>query len=197
MPPGCTRPRRPGRIRCVVMAHGSAECAARGCGPSPSGSPDAGMAALVFDYRHFGDSTGEPRQLLDISLQQDDYRAAIAFARGLDGVDPDRVAMWGTSFSGGHVAGGSRRRTTGSRPPCRRARTSTACGLCRVAGPRNNLRMTAAGLRDEAASPARPCRPSACRSSAPPGHACRDEQPGRGAGLPRALRPGHGVRATR
>jgi alpha-beta hydrolase superfamily lysophospholipase len=42
----------------------------------------AGIAALVFDYRHFGDSEGEPRQLLSISRQLDDWRAAIAFARG-------------------------------------------------------------------------------------------------------------------
>jgi len=27
---------------------------------------DAGLAALVFDYRYFGASTGEPRQLIDI-----------------------------------------------------------------------------------------------------------------------------------
>jgi len=64
----------------------------------------AGLACLVFDYRHFGASEGTPRQLLDISRQLADWRAAIDFARGLPGVDPDRVALWGTSFSGGHVA---------------------------------------------------------------------------------------------
>src|SRR4051812_14335032 len=64
---------------------------------------EAGSAALVFDYRHFGDSGGEPRQLLDIRHQLDDWRAAVAYARGLNGIDPDRVALWGTSLSGGHV----------------------------------------------------------------------------------------------
>ena len=34
-----------------------------------------------FDYRHFGGSAGEPRQLLDIRQQQDDYRAAVGYAR--------------------------------------------------------------------------------------------------------------------
>jgi alpha-beta hydrolase superfamily lysophospholipase len=63
----------------------------------------AGIAALVFDYRHFGDSEGEPRQLLSISRQLDDWRGAVAFARGLEGIDADRIALWGTSFSGGHV----------------------------------------------------------------------------------------------
>jgi pimeloyl-ACP methyl ester carboxylesterase len=63
----------------------------------------AGLAVLLFDYRHLGDSTGEPRQLVDIGRQQDDYRAAVAFARGLPGVDPARIALFGSSFSGGHV----------------------------------------------------------------------------------------------
>ena len=63
----------------------------------------AGYAALVFDYRHFGDSGGEPRLLIDIGRQQADWRAAIAFARALEGVDGERIALWGTSFSGGHV----------------------------------------------------------------------------------------------
>jgi fermentation-respiration switch protein FrsA (DUF1100 family) len=63
----------------------------------------AGIGALLFDYRHFGASGGEPRQLLDIGRQQADYHAAIAFARGLGWVDPGRVAVFGSSFSGGHV----------------------------------------------------------------------------------------------
>jgi len=64
----------------------------------------AGLAALVFDYRHFGDSDGQPRQLMDIGRQLADWRAAISHARSLDGIDASRVALWGTSFSGGHVA---------------------------------------------------------------------------------------------
>jgi pimeloyl-ACP methyl ester carboxylesterase len=63
----------------------------------------AGYACLVFDYRHFGSSGGRPRQLLDIKRQLADWGAAIAFARTLDGVEPDRVVLWGTSFGGGHV----------------------------------------------------------------------------------------------
>src|SRR2546423_9477479 len=65
----------------------------------------AGLAALVFDFRHFGASGGTPRQLLDVPRQLEDYRAAVAFARGLDGIDPEGVVLWGTSFSGGHVGG--------------------------------------------------------------------------------------------
>ncbi len=63
----------------------------------------AGLHVLVFDYRYFGDSDGEPRQHFNIRAQLDDWAAAIACARKLDGVDAKRIALWGSSFSGGHV----------------------------------------------------------------------------------------------
>lgn len=64
---------------------------------------EAGYVALAFDYRHFGASGGTPRQLLDIDRQLGDWHAAIGYARQLPDVDPDRIAVFGTSFSGGHV----------------------------------------------------------------------------------------------
>ena len=63
----------------------------------------AGFSVLVFDYRYFGVSNGTPRQQLNINDQLDDWTAAIAFARTLAVVDPSRIALWGSSFSGGHV----------------------------------------------------------------------------------------------
>lgn len=63
----------------------------------------AGLACLVFDYRRLGDSGGEPRQLIDLRAQREDWKAAIDWARGLDGVDRERIALWGTSLAGGHV----------------------------------------------------------------------------------------------
>ena len=63
---------------------------------------DAGYAVLAFDYRHFGTSEGEPRQLMFISYQLDDYRAAIEYARGRKEIDPEKVVVWGTSASGGY-----------------------------------------------------------------------------------------------
>lgn len=63
----------------------------------------AGFAVLVFDYRHYGASEGQPRELLSISRQLDDWRAAIAFGKTLPGVDASRVVIWGSSFGGGHV----------------------------------------------------------------------------------------------
>ena len=63
----------------------------------------AGMHVLLFDYRHFGTSDGQPRQLLSIPRQLQDYAAALEFIRKVPGVDPERVGVWGSSLSGGHV----------------------------------------------------------------------------------------------
>jgi len=63
---------------------------------------EAGFAVLVFDYRYFGESKGEPRQLILIPYQLEDYTAAIEYARGLKEIDPARIALWGTSASGGY-----------------------------------------------------------------------------------------------
>jgi acetyl esterase/lipase len=70
---------------------------------------EAGFAVLVFDYRHFGESEGQPRQLIWIPSQLEDYRAAVEYARSLEGIDPAKIALWGTSLSGGHVIAASAR----------------------------------------------------------------------------------------
>jgi len=87
----------------VVLAHGLAGVKELRLDAFAERFTAAGYVCLVFDYRHFGASTGEPRQLLDIGEQLEDWRAAVAYARSLDGIDPDRVVLWGTSFGGGHV----------------------------------------------------------------------------------------------
>jgi pimeloyl-ACP methyl ester carboxylesterase len=63
----------------------------------------AGYACLVFDYRHFGDSDGHPRQVLEVRRQLEDWAAAIAFARRNPHFRAEQVILWGTSFGGGHV----------------------------------------------------------------------------------------------
>ncbi|MEJ5187080.1 MAG: CocE/NonD family hydrolase, partial [Candidatus Geothermincolales bacterium] len=61
------------------------------------------MAVFLFDYRNFGSSEGEPRYLINPWRHLADWEAALAYVRGLDGVDGSRVGLWGTSYSGGHV----------------------------------------------------------------------------------------------
>ena len=87
----------------IVMAHGFGCIRALRLPDYAQRFAAAGYVVVVFDYRYFGDSDGEPRQLLDIGAHLDDWRAAIGWARTLEGVDPQRVVGWGTSLSGGHV----------------------------------------------------------------------------------------------
>jgi len=70
---------------------------------------DAGFAAVPFDYRCLGDSDGTPRRLVDPARQLADWVAALESVRGLDTVDDTRLAVWGSSFSGGHVLEVARR----------------------------------------------------------------------------------------
>jgi fermentation-respiration switch protein FrsA (DUF1100 family) len=62
-----------------------------------------GLAVLVYDNRSFGDSDGEPRNEVDPMAQVRDYQSAISFAQTLSEVDKDRIGIWGTSYTGGHV----------------------------------------------------------------------------------------------
>ncbi len=64
---------------------------------------EAGLAALIFDYRSFGASTGEPRQHIDPWRQIEDYRNALSFLETRDDIDANRLGAWGISYSGGHV----------------------------------------------------------------------------------------------
>lgn len=135
-------------VPCVVMAHGFTGTRDDGLPDYAEAFRDAGLAVVLFDYRHFGASTGEPRQLLDIGRQHDDYRAVVAWARRQDGIDPDRIALWGSSFSGGHVlavaAGDPRIAAVVSQAPF----TDAIPTLAKVP-PRNIARLTWSGIRDQ------------------------------------------------
>jgi pimeloyl-ACP methyl ester carboxylesterase len=78
-------------VKEIVMPHHAAELVGRG------------VAALAFDYRRFGLSSGEPRQHIDPLMQIEDYRNCISFAEGLTEIDAARIGVWGISYSGGHV----------------------------------------------------------------------------------------------
>ncbi len=89
-------------VPCIIMGHGFGGTKDMIMESYALRYQEAGFAVLAFDYRHFGESEGEPRQLVLISYQLEDYAAAIEYARGLDEIDPARIALWGTSASGGY-----------------------------------------------------------------------------------------------
>ncbi|HUR75366.1 MAG TPA: alpha/beta hydrolase [Sporichthya sp.] len=87
----------------VVMAHGFSAVKEMYLDSFAEVFADAGINALVFDNRNFGASDGEPRQEIDPWAQVRDYRHAITFAATLPEVDAERIGVWGSSYSGGHV----------------------------------------------------------------------------------------------
>ena len=87
----------------VVMAHGWGAVKEMYLEPYAQVFADAGLGVLVFDHRNFKASDGLPRQEIDPWMQVSDYRHAITHARSLAEVDRDRIGIWGTSYSGGHV----------------------------------------------------------------------------------------------
>lgn len=95
-------PDGPGPHATIVLGHGLGAVREMRLDAYAERFVAAGYACLVFDYRHFGASGGEPRQLLDIGKQLDDWAAAIAYARSRSELDPERVVAWGSSFGGGH-----------------------------------------------------------------------------------------------
>ncbi len=143
------------RRPCVVLGNGLGGTIDSGLLPFAERFAAAGVNALAFDYRHFGLSGGEPRQLLSASRQLEDYAAAIAYARSLDGVDPDRIVVWGSSYAGGHVVPVA---VADGRIAGVIAQVPNMDGLvaliniARYAGPGHLARLVLAGLRDLAAS---------------------------------------------
>lgn len=87
----------------VVMAHGFGAEKTFGLDWYASRFAKNGLAVYVFDYRNFGGSDGQPRNLVDPKRHNEDWLNALAHVRWLPQVDPRRIGLWGTSFSGGHV----------------------------------------------------------------------------------------------
>jgi dienelactone hydrolase len=175
-----------GATACVVLAHGWTGVREQRLDAFAERFARAGLAALVFDYRHFGASDGEPRSLLAIPRQLADWRAAVTFARGIDGIEPSAVALWGSSFSGGHVIEVAAR---DSRIAAVVAQVPFVDGLANLSrlGWRHAMRLTVEGIRDSAGALAgRP--PHMIPSVGPPGSKAVMNSPDAEPGF-RALNP--------
>jgi dienelactone hydrolase len=134
----------------VILGHGLGAVREMGLAPFAERFARAGIAALAFTYRHFGDSGGDPRQLLDIDHQLEDWASALRYARGLTNVDTGRIAIWGTSFGGGHVLEAAARdgRVTAVVTQCP---FTDGPASIRAASPRSLALGTVLALRDEVA----------------------------------------------
>ncbi len=87
----------------VVMAHGFSATKEMYLDDFAEAFAAGGLAVLVYDNRNLGESDGVPRGDIDPLRQVEDYRCAITFGSRLDRVDPDRIGVWGSSYSGAHV----------------------------------------------------------------------------------------------
>ncbi len=88
---------------CIVMGHGFVLTRRCRLHELASSFAEAGYVVLVFDYRGFGDSDGQPRQRVSFCAQLQDWASAVAFARGRSEVDPSRITTWGFSLGAGHA----------------------------------------------------------------------------------------------
>jgi cephalosporin-C deacetylase-like acetyl esterase len=98
LPDGAT-----GTVPTIVMAHGFSAVKEMFLDSFAEAFAAGGLGALVFDNRNFGASDGRPRQEIDPWAQVRDYRHAITWAQSRPEVDADRIGVWGSSYSGGHV----------------------------------------------------------------------------------------------
>jgi fermentation-respiration switch protein FrsA (DUF1100 family) len=98
LPDGAT-----GTVPTIVMAHGFSAVKEMYLDAFAEAVAAGGLGALVFDNRNFGASDGQPRQEIDPWAQVRDYRHAISYAQTRPEVDADRIGVWGSSYSGGHV----------------------------------------------------------------------------------------------
>jgi pimeloyl-ACP methyl ester carboxylesterase len=128
----------------------------------------AGFAALAIDYRHFGDSGGEPRGLVSGARQRDDLRAALAFARARPEVDPARMALWGYSLGGGNVQAVALDEPGIAAAICVAPVVSGMRSLLHVGGVRHVARLMGAGVRDGARG-LRRAEPYRIPAAGPPG----------------------------
>jgi fermentation-respiration switch protein FrsA (DUF1100 family) len=91
------------RAPAIVMAHGLSGVKEQGLSDFAERFVAAGFVTLVFDYRYFGDSEGEPRSQIFPLEMVEDYRNAITWVSEQTEVDPRRIGIWGISYSGGLV----------------------------------------------------------------------------------------------
>jgi cephalosporin-C deacetylase-like acetyl esterase len=90
------------RLPAVILCHGFSGIRTILLPPYADELARNGFAALLFDYRGFGDSEGERGRLVPAE-QRVDIRNAITFMQSLPEVDPDRIGLWGTSFGGANA----------------------------------------------------------------------------------------------
>jgi pimeloyl-ACP methyl ester carboxylesterase len=87
----------------VVMAHGIGAIKAGGLAPFAERFRRESFAAVAFDYRQWGRSTGQPREELSVPRERKDYSIVTGWTAAQPDIDVQRIFAWGTSFAGMHI----------------------------------------------------------------------------------------------
>lgn len=87
----------------VIMAHGFGAERSFGLPAFAEYFAQNGLGVYLFDYRCFGESEGKPRNYVDPGRHLQDWKSALAHVRSLPDINAHKIALWGSSFSGGHV----------------------------------------------------------------------------------------------
>lgn len=94
---------REGKVPAIVMAHGFSAVKEMMLPNFAERFTEAGFITLVFDFRYLGESDGEPRGNVIPAEQHEDFRNAITWVSLREEVDAEKIGIWGSSYSGGHV----------------------------------------------------------------------------------------------
>lgn len=98
-----TLPAGAGPHPAIVLAHGLGATHAMMLHQYEQHFAAAGIATLAFDYRHTGESDGQPRQHLSMRPQCRDIEAALTHVTAHPSVDGRRIGLWGTSLGAMNV----------------------------------------------------------------------------------------------
>ncbi|HET8640176.1 MAG TPA: alpha/beta hydrolase [Solirubrobacterales bacterium] len=178
-----------GPVPCVVMGSGLSCVRDQGLDAFGERFAAAGFASLAFDYRYFGDSGGEPRSLVTGARQRADFRAALAFARSLDGIDASRLVLWGFSLGGGNVQAVAIGEPGIAAAICVAPVVDGVRSLLHVGGPSHLARLSLAGARD-CLRALRRAEPFRIPAAGPPGSLAALNSPGALPGYEAATPPG-------
>ncbi|PMD37705.1 DltD N-terminal domain protein, partial [Hyaloscypha variabilis F] len=95
------------KLPCLVMSHGFSALKEMDLNTfAEFFTSKLALSCLVYDNRGFGDSDvkeDEPRREIIPSIQCSDISDAITYAQSRSDVDDEKIGIWGSSYSGGHV----------------------------------------------------------------------------------------------
>ena len=97
------RPKNIKKPAVIIMAHGFAALRQFKLIHYAQRFAQAGYAVILFDYRYWGGSTGQPRELISIKSQLDDWKTIIGYVAAKKNIDNRKIVLWGTALSGGYV----------------------------------------------------------------------------------------------